>query len=616
MLNMSIYNFTTNNDLAQMIFTASDRYPVELVESSFKRECDFILRLQGYSWAPEITEINHTTNTIAFKWYDNPLPNNWKDQLEQIVRDLHFEKIFKPSFYPKYFYVDNNNTLHAFNFYTAFNYSESPVNVDFYRPILNDDREELIDKIAPDGMLDLNLLTFHAFTIYIEWPDNALKDIYYKVYSVTQHPTFCMMPFFHISTTNDGNYRTCCVSEDVIVPKEDGTPYNIRQDSIVKVWNSKQYKDLRLDLINGIKNSTCEYCWNFEKDGAFSRRQKIIVENASMYSNPQPLIEYALDNGGELPVMPIDLDIKVGTQCNLKCIMCYPGSSSLHQEERDQIESMGIELPGLLKMQDERVKVFNLKVEDFNPRDLDIDNIVNNLDPGLQHAVQLGLVGGEPLANKTTQRLIEQCVEKGYAKNMYLEVITNLSVINPKLLNMFNEFKHPMLEISYDHVDPDKFHFIRFPADYKTFEDNLTKIWKYTHIQKKLSTTWSVFNIFDLETIFTRWEEIANTMEGPLVINFGLVYYPDYFNLRYLELDQKQQLTAEIDAFLTTSKDWKIFQDNSTLTDAVISVPEYMGPTLPDHEDVCKERTRVLDLYDSIRGTDAGKLFPFLKRYV
>lgn len=613
---MSIYNFTIENGIATMVFTPSDRYPTDLVESSFNREKEYLLRLQKFPWAPELVEINPSTKTISFKWYDNPLPNNWKEQLEQIVKDLHTENIFKPSFYQKYFYVDNNGILKPYNFYTAFDYKENPVQVDFYRPILNEDREELIDKIAPTGYLDLNLLTFHAYTNYIEWPEGALKDIYYKVYGLTQHPTICIIPFFHVSTTNDGNFRACCVSEDVIVPKEDGTPFNVRQDSIVDAWNSKQYRELRLDLIKGHKNPTCEYCWNYECSGAFSKRQKTIVENTPMYPDIKPLIDQALANDGAIESLPVDYDIKVGTQCNLKCIMCYPGSSSLHQEERDQIEAMGVELPGLLKFQDQRVKTFNLKVEDFNPRDLDIDNIVRNLDPGLQNAVQLGLVGGEPLANKTTQRLLEQCVEKGYAKNMHLEVITNLSVINQKLLGLFNEFKHPMLQISYDHIDPEKFYFIRYPADYSVFEKNLKEIWKYTHIQKKLSTTWSIFNIFDLESIFTRWEEMAHTLEGPLVINFGLVYYPNYFNLRYLEQDQKDLVTEQIQDFMSRTKDWKIFHNNSTFVDAVVSVPGYMGGVQPDHEEVCRERTRVLDLYDSIRGTNHKELFPYLKRYV
>jgi len=427
------------------------------------------------------------------------------------------------------------------------------------------------------------------------------------------HPTFCLLPFTHISSTNDGNYRACCCSEEVVITKEDGTPYNMRRDNVITVWNSTQYKQLRLDLLNGIKNPTCDYCWNYEAGGAYSKRQKSNDEKHDMYPDYNIFIEDALANNGALSTPPTDLDVKVGTQCNLKCIMCYPGSSSLHQDERDQIESMGEELPGLLKFHDTRVKTFNLKVEEFNPRDLDVENIIDNLDPSLQQAIHMSLVGGEPLVTKTTQRLLEQCVERGYAKNMMLQIITNLSVINPKTIALLEQFKHPMLCVSYDHIDPAKFNFIRYPADYNVFKTNFEKLWKNTKIEKKLSTTWGIFNIFDFEEIFAEWESIAQRQERRFVINFGLIYYPDYFSLRYLESEQKAEITERIQSFMSTNSNWKIFTDNPEFTESVISVPGYMGEQADNHLEVCKERTRVLELYDSIRGTDYKTLFPYIK---
>lgn len=430
-----------------------------------------------------------------------------------------------------------------------------------------------------------------------------------------KYPTFCLLPFTHISSTNDGNYRACCCSEEVVISKDDGTPYNMRRDSVMDVWNSKQYRQLRLDLLNGVKNSTCDYCWNYEASGAYSKRQKSNDEKHDMYPDYDKFINDALANDGALSTPPTDLDIKVGTLCNLKCIMCYPGSSSLHEEERDFIESQGLELPGLLKFHDDRVKRFNLNPKDFNARDLDIENIVDNLDPSLKQAIHMSLVGGEPLVNKTTIRLLEQCVERGYAQNMMLQIITNLSVINPKIINLLNQFKYPMLCVSYDHIDPIKFNFIRYPANYNTFKSNFEKIWQYEHIEKKLSTTWGIFNIFDFEDIFHEWESLANRQSKRFVINYGLIYYPNYFSLRYLEIDQKQEITDRISAFMQRYSHYKIFKDNPEFTESFISVPGYMGGQNLDHEEVCKERTRVLRLYDSIRGTDYKSLFPYLRDY-
>jgi organic radical activating enzyme len=429
------------------------------------------------------------------------------------------------------------------------------------------------------------------------------------------HPTFCLLPFTHISSTNDGNYRACCCSEEIVIAKNDGTPFNMRKDSVIEVWNSDQYRQLRKDLIAGVKNPTCEYCWNYEAGGAYSKRQKTNDEKHDMYPDYDKFVRDALENDGILSTPPTDLDIKVGTQCNLKCIMCYPGSSSLHQDEQELMIQQNIELPGLLKMFDNRVKKFDFKIEDFNPRDLDIESIIYNLDPSLQQAIHMSLVGGEPLVNKTTQRLIERCVEKGYAKNMMLQIITNLSVINPKTLNLLDQFKHPMLCISYDHIDPTKFNFIRYPADYTVFKKNFETLWEYKNIEKKLSTTWGIFNIYDFEEIFAEWELLSNRVDGRFVINYGLIYYPNYFSLRFLEPEQKKEITEKINDFYSKNKNWKIFRDNPEFVESFTSVPDYMGGMDLDHDNVCKERTRVLKLYDQLRGTDYKKLFPYIKRY-
>jgi len=430
-----------------------------------------------------------------------------------------------------------------------------------------------------------------------------------------KYPSFCLLPFTHISSTNDGNYRACCCSEEVVIAKDDGTPYNMRKDSVLEVWNSEHYKKLRLDLLNDVKNPTCEYCWNYEASGAYSKRQKTNDEKHDMYPNYNIFIEDALANNGALSTPPTDLDIKVGTLCNLKCIMCYPGSSSLHADEQQEMIEKGIELPGLLKLFDKRVKTFNLKLEDHNPRDLDVEPIVDNLDPSLKQAIHMSLVGGEPLVNKTTTRILEQCVKKGYSQHMMLQIITNLSVINPKTIALLEQFKHPMLCISYDHIDPNKFNFIRYPADYSTFKENFETVWKNTKIQKKLSTTWGIFNIFDFEEIFHEWEQLAQRIPDRFVINFGLIYYPNYFSLRYLEQEQKNEISRRIDNFMSEFGNYKIFNDNPEFTESVISVPGYMGNKNLDHEEVCKERTRVLKIYDQLRGTDYKKLFPYITDY-
>ena len=165
---------------------AGNRYPKELVDSSYARESRYLLKLKDYPWAPEAVNFDNKFRKIYFKWYNNTcedlLPENYTEQLEQITSDLHKEQIYKPSFYTKYFYVDKLDRMHAYAFYSSSDYIEQPINMEFYRPILNPDREALVNQLHTDGKLDMKILIEKAFNDYIKWPGDPLPKIYRKVY--------------------------------------------------------------------------------------------------------------------------------------------------------------------------------------------------------------------------------------------------------------------------------------------------------------------------------------------------------------------------------------------------------------------------------------------------
>ena len=185
-INQGIFTLEINGNVACMNFNPDDsKYTHELIESSYTRECKFIDKISKYNWAPQNVQINEPNRKIYFSWHGNTgedmLPDRWKAQLEQIAIDLHSERIYKPNFYPKCFYTDSNNQLHSYIFYSSSSYDEQPIGIDFYKPILNDDRLELITKLETNGMLDMKILIEHAFTDYIKWPDDYLREIYNRV---------------------------------------------------------------------------------------------------------------------------------------------------------------------------------------------------------------------------------------------------------------------------------------------------------------------------------------------------------------------------------------------------------------------------------------------------
>jgi len=431
----------------------------------------------------------------------------------------------------------------------------------------------------------------------------------------SEEDTFCILPFAHINSTNDGNFKVCCVSEEVEILDENNIPYNMRTHSIQEVWNSDFYKKLRKDLINGIKNPVCDQCWKLEETGAYSRRQKSLQEFKAYFDDFSPLVTEAIDNDYILFSTPKDLSLKIGNLCNLKCIMCFPGSSSLHQKELENMKSNNMQIPSMLQQWEKTVKEYNIDVEKFSSDSYDVESFIKNLDSALQTAEHISLVGGEPLINSATLELIRYCVDKKYADNLLVQIITNLTKVDHTILEQLNSFKHPMLNISYDHVDPAKFHYIRHPARYDRFLHNFYKLFEYKNIQKKLSTTWGIFNIFDYEEIFEVWEELARSIDGDFVVNMGMIYYPDYFNIKYLEEKQKDEVSLKMNRYLEKNNDYKIFQNNPELVQNIRAIREFMGPKPNNFQKVVTERTRVLRLYDSIRNTSYNELFPYIVDY-
>jgi MoaA/NifB/PqqE/SkfB family radical SAM enzyme len=391
--------------------------------------------------------------------------------------------------------------------------------------------------------------------------------------------TYCILPFIHLATERNGNYMPCCASKET-------TGHNLENDRIETVWSSDYYKKLRSDLLSGIQHPNCEVCWDYENLGIVSKRQ---ISNAN-----KDILTTAL------PV-PIELDIKTGNLCNLKCITCNQLASSQHENEVEKWKKDNIKLPMWLKNIDESTPILDLQK---------IDNVAGNLDASLKIAESMMLQGGEPFATPMTSKIIDYCIEKNYTQ-IAISIITNLSTVTPKVLDKIKKFPNAGVTISYDHVDPEKFKFIRYPAEIRHFEKNLKTITNNESFKFGISFTISIFNALDLDQIFEKFIEMS-MFDNFSFINVQPVVEPIYFSVVTLENDQKIQTRASIEKFL--SKKSRLTEELS-FVNSLQEIVKILSIDLENFDDVVKERTRVLKLYDQTRNTNYKKLFPYIKDY-
>ena len=77
--------------------------------------------------------------------------------------------------------------------------------------------------------------------------------------------TFCPFPFMNLNNNTDGSMKMCCAqNENLHLKKDDGSTFNVGNDDIDEVWNSKHMRDIRKKLLNGEQIKGCNVCWNAE----------------------------------------------------------------------------------------------------------------------------------------------------------------------------------------------------------------------------------------------------------------------------------------------------------------------------------------------------------------
>lgn len=414
--------------------------------------------------------------------------------------------------------------------------------------------------------------------------------------------TFCNIPFTKISTENNGSYLHCCYAvpsnESVIefkkyaVKNSQGTSHTI-VDDIDTVWNSNFYKSLRRDLINGVQNSACKYCWDKESVGAHSFRQT----NSQVPNNLTDI----LNSDYTLSVGPVSLDVKIGNFCNLKCIMCHPMNSTEHVAEIKQWREQGISVPRFVDMAEDE---FELVARAFNG-----DNFYNGISLAIATVKEIQFYGGEPLASAEVLKLLTNLIKDGHSSNISIKMITNLSITNEKIFAKLEQFKSVELIVSWDHYDASISNFIRYPIDYERFLVNVEYIKQNPLYNIKISNTISIFNIFDIPALYDIFENLDPSRN--ITISANLLEIPKYFNIQYLKQEQKDAIAVMLDTYLEKNKLYKIF-NNSSCFNVLHTIKNSMMVTPIDFDQVVEERQQVLALYDRTRNTDSRKLFPYL----
>ena len=159
--------------------------------------------------------------------------------------------------------------------------------------------------------------------------------------------TYCPLPFNHLYVSEKGEVKPCCVSKGF------KTKPNVNTQNLDTIYNNKDFITLRQSLTSNKKPPICNVCWEQEAVNVKSHRLRHLEENSNSIDTDTVEVQFE------------DIDIRFSNICNLKCVMCSPESSHLH----DNGVIVKIK-DGFLDDLQERIDYFDKKMDELIKNDL------------------------------------------------------------------------------------------------------------------------------------------------------------------------------------------------------------------------------------------------------
>ena len=436
------------------------------------------------------------------------------------------------------------------------------------------------------------------------------------------------MPWSSILILPSGDFKICCFSGHTfnnvnthgVASDDDGNVMNVLTHDIMDAMNSKWHREVRLAQSRGERHEMCRVCWDRDDaaktQGEISTSLRVVRsyyqsewgrDNKPDRQGGHPMVgavgyenaDESMDVDGRIVTMPISLDIRFSNLCNSKCIMCDPLYSSLWYEDQILVNKkrhfdVGTKRYNIEKFVGVNKSTYRDDMPDWN----DDPRWWAQFDKMAPHMRHIYITGGEPFVQPVHDVFIQKLVDRGYAKNIVIEYDTNLTVLNPKILNMLKEFKDIIIRVSLDGVG-EQYNLIRFPAKFDRVVSNIEMLEAYGLKDKIVNITccigiYSIFSPIEHDKFF-RPRGYTNFVNR-------LLRSPSQVDIRNLPRSIKEKVI-------------QIYEDSGISGYDSKHVVGYLKNNLDTYtDDECRplmaQFINYMNSLDRVRGTDWTKTFP------
>ena len=393
--------------------------------------------------------------------------------------------------------------------------------------------------------------------------------------------TYCVMPHLGMSIQNHGDICVCNQNNRSFKTKNNEVIF-IHKDRLKDSWFSPTRKEIIDTLDNGIEHEACGGCFQQEKSGVASQRQRLnqIFEGV-IPSATQPKV----------------LIIKPGNVCNLACRMCDPATSSSWYTDAYKLS---VKYDGVTENFVKWTKNFDHIRKGFNESNVDFWNDLTEWLPNVEF---FDIYGGEPLLSSALFNSLGKIADQGLAKNISLKLSTNLTIYNERYLEILSKYKNVTFGFSLDSHEPQQLNYIRYPANAELILSNLEKYQKFFSKSKNvnmfIALCINTLNIYDSGDIFKELSKYG------VHVGFSMVYTPNEYDIRILPSRVKQAIIEKVSGV--------DFKSHAGWTD-------YLLQDIVDSDQHFKKFWQVTKDLDGFRNQSFEKTFPeyysHLKPYI
>jgi len=314
---------------------------------------------------------------------------------------------------------------------------------------------------------------------------------------IKKSPTLCALPWVHVHSWPDGKAMLCCIAHG---GENGGKVGDFSKNNFTEIINSDKMKQVRLDLMNGVKIPECTVCWKDEELGKHSFRKNgtsssTIYDFENLLSRTHP--DGTLDN----PKM-MYMDFRFSNLCNLGCQTCgSPLSSTIANNRADNSHEINhLKTKNVLS---ERGTITSFVYARPNFMEEDVY-------PYLDDCKEFYFAGGEPLMHQEHLDILKY-LNDNELYNKQISYSTNLTITKWKgtnFLDVWKNFNNILFWCSID-GQGDQLEYIREFSKHDNVFKNLDKILELKNlctIEKNFKVnicyTHSVYNAYYTKEFF------------------------------------------------------------------------------------------------------------------